>query len=121
MSSCNEPWESPDELYRIWTEYKKRIKPLLAKLKEIAKKDSEQEILLQGLENLITKISNQNSDIMMTLMNSLMKNDLSGTESSIATETSSRTTKLIKQGRCPLGPRTCPGRHIPNKLLHGQI
>ena len=101
MSSCNEPQESPDELCRIWAEYKKRIKPLLAKIKEIAKKDSEQEIMLQGLENLITKISNQNSDNMTTLVNSLKKNDSSGTESSTATETSSRTTKLTKPVKVP--------------------
>ena len=73
----------------------------MAKIKEIAKKDSEQEILLQGLENLITKITNQNTDNMTTLMNSLKKNDPSGTESSMATETSSRTTMLTKPVKVP--------------------
>ena len=73
----------------------------MVKIKEIAKKDSEQEILLQGLENLITKISNQNSDNMTALVNSLKKNDSSGTESSMATETSSRTMKLTKPVKVP--------------------
>ena len=38
---------------------------------------------------------------MTTLMNSLKKNDSSGTESSTATETSSRTTKLTKPVKVP--------------------
>ena len=71
----------------------------MAKLKEIAKKDSEQEILLQGLENLITKITNQNTDNMTTLVNSLKKNDSSGTESSGVTF--SRTKKFLKPAKVP--------------------
>ena len=31
-SSCNEPQETPEVLCRIWTEYKKRINALLAKI-----------------------------------------------------------------------------------------
>ena len=53
------------------------------------------------MENLITKISNQNTDNMTILVNSLKKNDSSGTESSTATETSSRTTKLMKPAKVP--------------------
>ena len=48
--------KSPDELHKIWSEYR-RCKPILKLIKEITKKDGEQEILLQGLERLITKIS----------------------------------------------------------------
>ena len=61
VSACSEPRESRDEFHRIWTEYWTRVKPIL-KFKETAKKDSEQEILLQGLENLVKKISSQNAE-----------------------------------------------------------
>ena len=101
MSSCNEPRETPEVLCRIWAEYKKRIKPLLAKIKDITKKYSEQEILLQDLEKLITNITNQDTDNMTTLMNSPKKNDSSGTESFLAAETSSRTLKLTKPVKEP--------------------
>ena len=58
------------------------MKLILKKIKETAKKDSEQEILLQGLENLVKKILSQNTENMTTLVSSLKKSDPSSTESS---------------------------------------
>ena len=76
-----------------------RVKPILMKIKEKAKKDSKQEILLQGLENLIKKILSQNTENMTVLVNSLKdkKND----SPSASSGTTSRTTKLTKPAKVP--------------------
>ena len=49
---------------RIWSELKKRVKPILVTLKADFKKEAEQGVLLEGLERLITMISGQNVDNM---------------------------------------------------------
>ena len=93
----------------------------MAKIKEIVEKDSEQEILLQGLENLITKITNQNTDNMTTLMNSPKKNDSSGTESFLAAETSSRTLKLTKPVKEPYWTKDMSLETYVKQISPGQI
>ena len=97
VATCVENREVPEVLNRIWMEYKKRIKPILSKIKEIAKKDSEQEIMLQGLENLVKKITSQNIDNMKVLMDSVKK-DSQGVEPS---GNSPRMTKLTKPVKVP--------------------
>ena len=42
--------ESPDTVNNIWSELRKRMKPILAKLKDIYSKEAEQNVLLDGLE-----------------------------------------------------------------------
>ena len=49
---------------KIWSDFKKRVKPILATLNVDFKKEAEQGVLLDGLERLITKISGQNVDNM---------------------------------------------------------
>ena len=41
--------ESPDLVCKIWTEFKRRVKPILATLKAEYRKEVEQSVLLDGL------------------------------------------------------------------------
>ena len=52
--------ESPDIVNKIWSELRRRVKPILAKLKEVYSKEAEQNVLLDGIERLITQILGQN-------------------------------------------------------------
>ena len=81
-------------------------------IREIAKKDSEQEVLLEGMERLVTKISSQNVENMnlynmnMTvLVNSLkdsFKKDGSSVTSAGSTFSSApKTAKLTKLAKVP--------------------
>ena len=45
--------EPPDVVMKVWTEFKRRVKPILATLKEEYKKEAEQSVLLDGLTRLI--------------------------------------------------------------------
>ena len=56
--------ESPDVVIKIWSDFKKRVKPFLATLKTDFQKEAEQGVLLDGLQRLITQISGQNVDNM---------------------------------------------------------
>ena len=44
----------------IWTEFKRRVKLILATLKADYRKEAEQSVLLDGIERLITQILGQN-------------------------------------------------------------
>ena len=57
--------EPPDVVMKVWTEFKRRVKPILATLKEDYKKEAEQSVLLDGITRLITQISGQNMENMM--------------------------------------------------------
>ena len=41
--------EPPDVVCKIWTEFKRRVKPILATLKAEYRKEAEQSVLLDGL------------------------------------------------------------------------
>ena len=41
--------EPPDVVMKVWTEFKRRVKPILATLKEDYKKKAEQSVLLDGI------------------------------------------------------------------------
>ena len=64
--------EYDDEMYKIWSEYCKRCRPLLKLIKENTKKDAKEDILLEGLERLMTNISNQNMYNMKTYNENMM-------------------------------------------------
>ena len=59
IENFTEKQELPEILKEIWTEYRKRIKPILRILKDEYKKDIEQGVLLDGLTKLI-KCNTQN-------------------------------------------------------------
>ena len=42
--------EPPDVVIRIWSEFKKRVKPILATLKTDFRREAEQGVLLDGLQ-----------------------------------------------------------------------
>ena len=42
--------ESPETVNKIWSELKRRVKPILAKLRETYSKEEEQNALLDGIE-----------------------------------------------------------------------
>ena len=42
--------EPPDVVCKIWTEFKRRVKPTLATLKTEYRKEAEQSVLLEGLK-----------------------------------------------------------------------
>ena len=52
--------EPPDVVMKVWTEFKRRVKPILATLKEDYRKEAGQSVLLDGINPLITQISDQN-------------------------------------------------------------
>ena len=52
--------ESSETVNKIWSELRRRVKPILAKLKEVYSKEAEQNALLDEIERLITQISGQN-------------------------------------------------------------
>ena len=52
--------EPPDVVKKIWSELRRRVKPILATLKEEYKKEAEQSVLLDSIENYITQILGQN-------------------------------------------------------------
>ena len=101
--------ELPDVVINIWSEFKRRYKPILVTLKAEFRKEVEHSILLDGLQSLITQIYGQNVDKMnqypenmMTLVTSIkdtFKTDdaLSSTPSFTAgVTTRGRITKLTK-------------------------
>ena len=63
-AACTKEQELPNILRENWKEYRKRVKPILQKLKEEFRKEVEQGILLDGL----TKLINSNTENMTTLV-----------------------------------------------------
>ena len=55
--------EGPNILRENWKEFHKRVKPILKMMKEEIKKDMEQGVLLQGLKELVTSITESNKSI----------------------------------------------------------
>ena len=67
--------EPPDVVNKIWSELRRRVKPIMSTLKEEYKKEAEQNVLLDGIEHLLTQILGQNishinkyNDNIMTLV-----------------------------------------------------
>ena len=84
---------------KVWTEFKRRVKPILATLKEDYKKEAEQSVLLDGITRLITQNSGQNTENMTVLVTSLKdtfkKDEVSSTTVAPGSN-GGRTTKLTK-------------------------
>ena len=59
--------EPPNVVNKIWSEFRWRVKLILAILKADFHKEAQQSGLLDGLERLITTISGQNVDNMNTV------------------------------------------------------
>ena len=78
-------------------------------IKEINRKDTEQEVLLEGLERLMTKISSQNVDNMttynenMTVLVQSMKDTISKTEGNCVSSPAGgvKMAKLTKPAKVP--------------------
>ena len=92
---------------KVWTEFKRRVKPILATLKEDYKKEAEQSVLLDGLTRLITQISGQNVDNMnyymenMTSLVTSIKDTFKKDEVQSSAVAPGRTTKLTKPAKAP--------------------
>ena len=92
---------------KVWTDFKKRVKPILATLKEDYKKEVEQSVLLDGLTRLITQISGQNVDNMncyaenMTSLVTSIKDTFKKDEVQSSAVAPGRTTKLTKLAKAP--------------------
>ena len=107
-AACTQEQELPNILNKNWTEYKKRVKPIIKTLKETFCKEQEQGVLLDGLERLITRISCQNvsnmyTENMMTLVTSLkdfFKKDESSTAAPVAVA-AGRMARLTKPAMVP--------------------
>ena len=56
--------ESAEVIAKNWSDLKKRLKPLLKKIKEERRKEAEQTTYLDGLERVITQIHGQNTSNM---------------------------------------------------------
>ena len=67
-AACTKEQEVPNILSKNWTEYRKRVKPILKELKETYRKEAKQGVLLDGLERVLTKITDQNVNNMTTLV-----------------------------------------------------
>ena len=96
---------------KVWTEFKRRVKPILATLKEDYRKEAEQSVLLDGITRLITQISGQNKENMTTLVTSL-KDTFKKDEVSSATVSPSsncgKTTKLTNPAKAPSWSKDMP-------------
>ena len=113
---------------KIWSEFRRRVKPILATLKADFHKEAKQSVLLDGLERLITKISGQNvenmnkySKNMMTLVPSI-KDTFTKDKSSAtsgATPTIGRVTKLTKPVKVPTWSRSMPLETFMKQLQTG--
>ena len=108
--------ESPDIVNKIWSELRRRVKPILAKLKEVYSKEAEQNVLLDGIERLITQILGQNISNMnqynenITILVQSIKDTFTKKEAGVSTPSVStpasgvgvKTAKLTKPAKVPL-------------------
>ena len=103
--------ELPEVVNKIWSDLRKRVKPILATLKADFRKEAEQSVLLDGLQRLITQVSGQNVDNMnrytenMTTLVTSLKDTFTKEEaagvSTAGVTTSTRVTKLTKPAKVP--------------------
>ena len=89
--------EPPETINRIWSEFRKRIKPIVTVLKSDFKKEAEDGLLLDGLKRLMLQISGQNTENMSAMIVN-MKGGFSKTEvaSLSASSPMMRAAKLTK-------------------------
>ena len=63
-AACTQGMEVPNILRENWKAYSQRVKPILKMLKEDQMKEMEQEVLLQGLKELVTTITEGNKSLL---------------------------------------------------------
>ena len=62
-ATCTRGMEVPNILRENWKAYNTRVKPILKMMKEEVKKEMEQGVLLQGLKELVTSITESNKSL----------------------------------------------------------
>ena len=62
-ATCTRGMEVPNILRENWKAYTQRVKPILKMMKEEVKKEMEQGVLLQGLKELVTSITESNKSL----------------------------------------------------------
>ena len=62
--ACTRGMEVPNTLRENWKAYSQWVKPILKKLKEDQRKEMEQGVLLQGLKELVTTITEGNKSLL---------------------------------------------------------
>ena len=81
-ASCTQEPELPNILNKNWSDFRKRVKPIVKAWKDVLQKEQEEGVLLNGLERIISKINGQNTDNMnkytenMTTLVSTLKESL---------------------------------------------
>ena len=63
-ATCTQGMEVPNILRENWKAYSQRVKPILKMLKEDQRKEMEQGVLLQGLKELVTTITEGNKSLL---------------------------------------------------------
>ena len=124
--------EPPDIVIKIWSDFKKRVKPILATLKADFRKEAEQSVLLDGLDRLFSKISGQNMEnmsrynenmttLVASIKDTMYKEDTS-TNPGMGTGShgGGRIAKLTKPIKVPHGPGTCHWRLSRSSSKPGQ-
>ena len=108
-AACTQEPELPKILNKNWSDFRKRVNPIVKAWKDVLWKEQEEGVLLNGLERLILKISGQNTDnmnkytenmttLVSTLKESLVKEDGSTTkDGSCLSPSVSRVVKLIQK------------------------
>ena len=63
-AACTQGMEVPNILRENWKAYSQRVKPILKIMKEDQRKEMEQGVLLQGLKELVTTITEGNKSLL---------------------------------------------------------
>ena len=90
-ATCTQGMEVPNILRENWKAYSQRVKPILKIMKEDQRKEMEQGVLLQGLKELVTTITEGNKSLL-----NVKKRELSPMSPS-----SQRPAKLTKPVKVP--------------------
>ena len=94
--------ESLEIVNKIWSDLRKRARPILASLKEICLKEKEQSLLLEGLQILARQISGQNTENVNMIVTSFIEGFSKTDGSSLSVSSpAARTTKLTKPAKVP--------------------
>ena len=98
--TCTKEQELPNILRENWKEYRKRVKPILQKLKEEFRKEVEQGILLDGLTKLINSNTENMTSLVTSFKDSFKKSEASSTPSTTDGGVG-RVSKLTKPAKVP--------------------
>ena len=73
-AACTQGMEVPNILGENWKAYSQRVKPILKIMKEDQRKEMEQGVLLQGLKELVTTITEGNKSLLQVKKRELSPN-----------------------------------------------